>query len=300
MSVETIFTVKDEHLNQLNERTAVAFFQELLWAEARRLGIEISKINISNQVTVPDGGIDAVVVKNNTSTTSGLIKSGKTNYQIKSGKKKPNVKDELFGEGKERDKKNLKEGIQACLETCETYVLVCTGVDFVDRDHRKILIQIKDYLVVSQVSIDSYCEKWLKEGDSEDLFSTAAEKGTLTFIPREKIWEWIDEDVENRAWYFAYRLVSKTLSAGEWQDSLVRAFLVGYGDREDVRRNLRANYSTESWTGERSLHLESKKNKLLRIKEDEDNVKVKQWLNEFIDELEEDIERARIEEEREF
>ena len=147
---------------------------------------------------------------------------------------------------------------------------------------------------------DFFLEKWLKEDDSRDPFSSGEEKGTLTFIPREGIWEWIDEDVENRAWYFAYRLVPKTLSAEEWQDSLAHAFLVRYGQREDVRRNLHANYATESWTGERSLHLESKKNKLLRIKEDEDNVNVKQWLNEFIDELEEDIERARIDEEREF
>ncbi len=147
---------------------------------------------------------------------------------------------------------------------------------------------------------DFFLEKWLKEGDSKKPFSTTDERGALTFIPREKIWEWIDRDVENRAWYFAYKLVSKTLSAEEWQNSLVRAFLVRYGDREDVRRNLRANYATESWTGERSLYLESKKDKLLRIKTDEDNANVKQWLNEFIDELEEDIEHARIEEEREF
>ena len=147
---------------------------------------------------------------------------------------------------------------------------------------------------------DFFLEKWLKEGDSRDSFSTGEEKGVLTFIPPEKIWEWIDGDVENRAWYFAYRLVPKTLSAEEWQDSLARAFLVRYGQREDVRRNLHANYATESWTGERSLYLESKKDKLIRIKTDEDNANVKQWLNEFIDELEEDIEHARIEEEREF
>ena len=48
------------------------------------------------------------------------------------------------------------------------------------------------------------------------------------------------------------------------------------------------------------MHLESKKGKLLRIIADENNVKVKQWLNEFIDGLEGDIERARIEEEGEF
>lgn len=147
---------------------------------------------------------------------------------------------------------------------------------------------------------DFFLEKWLKEDDSRDPFSSGEEKGMLTFIPREEIWEWIDEDVENRAWYFAYRLVPKTLSAEEWQDSLVRAFLVRYGQRKDVRRNLRANYTTEVWAGERSLYLEGKKDKLFRIKADENNLNVKQWINEFIDELEEDIEHARIEEEREF
>ena len=147
---------------------------------------------------------------------------------------------------------------------------------------------------------DFFLENWLKEGDSKKPFSTTDERGALTFIPREKIWEWVDGDVENRAWYFAYRLVSKTLSAEKWQNSLVRAFLVRYGDREDVRRNLSANYSTESWMGDRSLHLDQKREKLLRIKDDEDSANVKQWLNEFIDDLEEDIEHARINEEREF
>ena len=147
---------------------------------------------------------------------------------------------------------------------------------------------------------DFFLEKWLKEGDSEDPFSTAEEKGALTFIPREKIWEWIDGDVEDRAWYFAYRLVSKTLSAEEWQNSLVRAFLVRYGDREDVRRNLSANYSTEMWKGLRSLHFEAKKDKLLRIQVNEDDKNVKRWLDDYIQRLEEEIEHARIDEEREF
>ncbi len=147
---------------------------------------------------------------------------------------------------------------------------------------------------------DFFVENWLKEGDSRDSFSTADEKGVLTLIPREKIWEWIDGDVENRAWYFAYKLVSKTLSMDEWQDSLVRAFLVCYGEREDVRRNLSANYSTEVYSGERSLYLESKRDKLLHIKASEKDRNVKQWLDEYIQELEENLERARIEEEREF
>ena len=147
---------------------------------------------------------------------------------------------------------------------------------------------------------DSFIEDWLKDGNAIDTFSTVEEKGALTFIPHEKIWEWIDEDVENRAWYFAYRLVSKTLSAEEWQDSLVRAFLIRYGQREDVRNNLHANYATESWTGERSLHLEKRKEKLLCLKNGEDNANVNRWLDEYVEGLEEGIERAKIDEERGF
>ena len=147
---------------------------------------------------------------------------------------------------------------------------------------------------------DVFLEEWLKEGDSRKPFPTTDESGALTFIPREKIWEWIDGDVEERAWYFAYRLVPKTLSAEAWPDSLVRAFLMLYGDREDVRRNLSANYGTEMWKGLRSLHLESKKDKLLRIKAGEEDKNVKRWLDAYIERLEADIEHARIEEEREF
>ena len=147
---------------------------------------------------------------------------------------------------------------------------------------------------------DFFLEQWLKEGNSEDTFSTIGEKGALTFIPREKIWEWIDENVEERAWYFAYRLVSKTFSADEWPNSLVRAFLVRYGEHKDVRDNLQANYSTEAYFGKCSLHLDEKREKLLCIKADEKDRNVKRWLDEYIQRLEEDIERARIREEREF
>ena len=148
MSVETIFTVKNEHLNQLNQDTAVEFFQKLLWAEARRLGIELSKINISRRVNVRDGGIDATVNDTLVPTGSDLIKSGQTCYQIKSGQTKPNIKDELFGKEKDATKENLKKGIKACLEdeSRGTYVLVCTGTDLVDSEHREILTNIKNYL----------------------------------------------------------------------------------------------------------------------------------------------------------
>lgn len=143
----------------------------------------------------------------------------------------------------------------------------------------------------------SSLESWLTGSDSS---STEEEVGTLSLIPHEDIWDWVDRDVENRAWYFAYRLVPHTLSVEEWSNSLARATLVRYGAREDVRRNLRANYSTESWMGDRSLHVEQKRENLRRIREMEDDANVKQWIDEYVGELDADIEHAKIGEEREF
>ena len=139
-------------------------------------------------------------------------------------------------------------------------------------------------------------EQWLREGGPS---ARRERKGALTLIPPEKIWEWIDKDVENRTWRFAYRLAPKTLSAEKWPTSLVRAFLIRYGEREDARRNLRANYSTEMWQGSLSLHYENKQQKLLRLKDGENNENVKRWIDEFVEELEEHIEHAKIGEERE-
>ncbi len=142
-------------------------------------------------------------------------------------------------------------------------------------------------------------EHWLREG------STLARegKGALTLIPLEKIekiWEWIDEDVKERAWYFAYRLVPQTLSIEEWPTSLTRETLIRYGERKDVRGGLGSNCSTEMWNGPASLHYKNKQQKLLHIKDEEDNEYVKRWIDEFVAGLEKEIERAKIDEEGMF
>lgn len=139
--------------------------------------------------------------------------------------------------------------------------------------------------------------KWLREAD---LSETEKEKGTLTLIPREKIWEWVDRDVENRAWYLASEFIPKTLLVEEWHDSLARDILVRYGDREDVRSTLISNYSTEGFWGPASLHYEERLKKLTDIQNSDNDEKVDRWINEFISFLEEQIEHAKIREERIF
>ncbi len=155
MNIETIFTVKNEHLNQLDQNTAVEFFQKLLWAEARRLGVKISDITVSSWNTVPDGGVDASVDDASVDDAqiaggSGIIKKGKTCYQIKSGSEfkpwqKSEIKKEFFGT-KTPERQNLGESIKACLDADGTYILVCTGIDPVEPQREKIRSHTEDYL----------------------------------------------------------------------------------------------------------------------------------------------------------
>jgi hypothetical protein len=60
-----------------------------------------------------------------------------------------------------------------------------------------------------------------------------------------------------------------------------------------------ANFSSESWWGPESLHYEAKKRELLGFKKDETDPNVKRWIDEYVVALDRQVERARIEEERE-
>jgi hypothetical protein len=131
-----------------------------------------------------------------------------------------------------------------------------------------------------------------------DHFDTRGETGALSLIPLDAIWEWADEDVERRAWYLA-SFVPKQLFRKEMVSCLAREVLVRYGSREDVRRNLGANFSSEGWSGPESLHLKAKRRELLEFKKGETDANVKRWIDEYVDGLNWRIERARIREERE-
>ena len=130
------FSVSNEDLARLDANQAVKMVSELLWAEATRLGIPISKIHISANVNAPDDGVDAVVSEQ--PIIGDLIRGGHTAYQIKSGRNfQPQqdavIRDELFGKGNAPGKENLKSRIRKCLDENGTYGLVCTAIDPADR-----------------------------------------------------------------------------------------------------------------------------------------------------------------------
>jgi hypothetical protein len=138
---------------------------------------------------------------------------------------------------------------------------------------------------------------WLR-GESflpEDMRFT----GAMYHFSPELLWQWIDGDVENRAWYAAM-FVPKELHHDPNRTCFAREVLARYGDRDDVRRNLSANFETEGWSGPESAHCEAVKRDLEEFAWGETDPKVLRWINDHIRGLDWRIEQANIREEREY
>src|SRR5713226_9748027 len=57
----TIFTVANDDVGRLTPAGAVELLRDILWADARGVGLPTTSINVSAWGDVPDGGIDASV-----------------------------------------------------------------------------------------------------------------------------------------------------------------------------------------------------------------------------------------------
>jgi hypothetical protein len=129
-------------------------------------------------------------------------------------------------------------------------------------------------------------------------FHERGQDGVLPLIPLDEMWRWVDQDIEARAWYLA-SMVPRQLFRQVDRVCLAREVLVRYGQRDDVRNELMANFSTEGWSGPESLHYEAKKQELLNFRKDETDPNVTRWIDDYVVGLDRQIERAQIEEERE-
>ena len=145
--METILTVKNEDIQRFDAKSAVIFFREVLWAEARRIGIPLHSINVSSEVDTPDQGVDASVSEAIPNDKSDLIQSGHNSYQIKTGStfspwQFSQIQKELFGT-KQTKRENLRERVRACLDTDGIYVLVCFGQDLTDDRRQKARLHLE-------------------------------------------------------------------------------------------------------------------------------------------------------------
>ncbi|MEM7124967.1 MAG: hypothetical protein AAF702_01485 [Chloroflexota bacterium] len=133
--MNTLFTLTTDDLSKLSSEQAVIIFRDLLWCSARDHGIPVTKVHISGDITVKDGGIDASIDDQIESATDDLLIVAGTRFQIKAGTSfKPwqrnQVVKELFGKSTAEIKiENLNSGIKECLEESMRYVVVCFGVD---------------------------------------------------------------------------------------------------------------------------------------------------------------------------
>ncbi len=153
--METILTVKNEHLERLSPQEAVDFFRELLWAEATVLGIGKNLTNVPSAITVADGGIDAEVQHMQVNGGQGIIKQDLTRYQIKTGNfslsDDSHIKKILF---KDRSTE-LKIRVKSCLDKNGTLVVVLFGWDNPETKDDQLINKFKGKLT----SIDQKYDK---------------------------------------------------------------------------------------------------------------------------------------------
>jgi DNA-binding XRE family transcriptional regulator len=129
-------------------------------------------------------------------------------------------------------------------------------------------------------------------------FGSEGSLGPLPLFPVDSVFEWVAEDPEARA-YELTKAVPKSLGrdkAGVW----ARELLSRYGDLENVRSGLLAHFWSGGWQGNLSDRYRKLRDDARGWLESESSLRVRQWLEGFIDGLSSDIERSEIEEEREF
>lgn len=137
-------------------------------------------------------------------------------------------------------------------------------------------------------------KEWLK--GNQDFGK--ADFGALELFNIEDVWKWVDEKPEERAQFLAH-CVSPVLFHAADKICPARELLARYGGYDEVRNSFSSNYSTEGWIGPASTHYMGKKKTLLDFKKDEKNENVVKWIDEHLESLEQDIERAKIAEEKE-
>ncbi|TAK23119.1 MAG: hypothetical protein EPO26_09740 [Chloroflexota bacterium] len=121
----------------------------------------------------------------------------------------------------------------------------------------------------------------------------------LEHVPTELLWRWVDENTDQRAPYIA-TIVPPILHHETGRRCLARDVLIRYGNGEDVRRALMANFGTETWWGPESEHFRAKRESLLEFARQESEPAVRRWIDEYVVGLAFEVERARREEEREL
>lgn len=133
----TPFDVTCDDLGRLDAYEAVRVFHALLFAEAAWVeGIDASKIDVpmsTSAINTPDGGIDAEVLDAHPGNGShGIIKEGRTSYQIKTGS--VDIRNLSDAKAMVSAGGPLSPRVRSCIVEGGTYVIVLFGSDKPDNE----------------------------------------------------------------------------------------------------------------------------------------------------------------------
>jgi helix-turn-helix protein len=120
--------------------------------------------------------------------------------------------------------------------------------------------------------------------------------GPLALFPTECVLAWIDQDPVARAPLIAGAAPKSVCnSAG---GTLTREILNRYGDSREVRDALLRNFYSTGWSGSAVGHYGRKRDSARQWLKAETSLRVRTWIEEYIQSLSESISRSEIEEER--
>ena len=115
------------------------------------------------------------------------------------------------------------------------------------------------------------------------------------YIKFSDVADWVDKARESRSRFLA-SFVPKYLT--DSYGTFTHAFVERYGEDEAVRRNLIANLSSESFSGDASAHYEDTRKQMKALRGQESNANVKQFVDEYIELLDKRIEHWKFVEEQ--
>ncbi len=120
----------------------------------------------------------------------------------------------------------------------------------------------------------------------------------LEKVPQHLIWEWAEESSESRPIVLA-DFVPRVFRGEKDGSCLARELLLRYGQHPKVRSALQGNFSTEGWAGSESGHVRDKISWLRGLRSQESNPNVLKWIDEYVAQLKQRAEYAKLREERE-
>ncbi|MGO8749978.1 MAG: hypothetical protein ACLQNE_28870 [Thermoguttaceae bacterium] len=122
--------------------------------------------------------------------------------------------------------------------------------------------------------------------------------GLIQFAPSGKVFAWVEESVEERG-HWLIGALPKTLDKSPG-GRLTRDFIARYSKVEPLRSSLWCHFHAQGWCGSASDYYRKLREEAREWLVDEKNQTVIRWIEDYIDGLGYEIQRAEIDEERRF